>query len=285
MSAIMIATLGGQPQIITFALDALLKQGAPISHVVVIYLNSHHPRFQQATSRLRQELQGEQYRDRGITYEFVALKIGNRYLGDIRTEAEVDASSRFINDLIDSYKSKRQTLHVCVSGGRRILGLLTMATAILSFQHQDKLWHMFTHDDIQTEAQGGNIMHLPTGFTAADFQLIEVPVLPLGHYFANLRNFSGVAGQRKALDQVEQERCQKVIDQLTEREQGILKALVEGLTRKQVADTLSLSIKTVDQYKTTVYEACRIAWAVPESQPLNQSFVITKFRDFFQMNV
>ena len=42
----LIATLGGQPQIITFALDYLLEQHTPIHGVIVVYLSPRNERLQ-----------------------------------------------------------------------------------------------------------------------------------------------------------------------------------------------------------------------------------------------
>jgi CRISPR-associated protein Csx14 len=50
----LVATLGGQPQIVTFTLDLLLKRGIPISEVVVVH-PAASPRIQQSLERLNAE--------------------------------------------------------------------------------------------------------------------------------------------------------------------------------------------------------------------------------------
>lgn len=40
---ILIATLGGQPQIVTFALDTLLQQGEPVTQVYLLHLTPPQP--------------------------------------------------------------------------------------------------------------------------------------------------------------------------------------------------------------------------------------------------
>ncbi len=44
----LLATLGGQPQVITFTLDLLLQRGYPISEVVLVHPEATHPRLQQS---------------------------------------------------------------------------------------------------------------------------------------------------------------------------------------------------------------------------------------------
>ena len=42
----LIATLGGQPQVVTFALDALLSRGVLITQVIVLHFNSNASKHQ-----------------------------------------------------------------------------------------------------------------------------------------------------------------------------------------------------------------------------------------------
>ena len=50
---IMVATLGGQPQVVTFTLDELLSQGFPIREVIVLYLSAEGSRVNRALERLQ----------------------------------------------------------------------------------------------------------------------------------------------------------------------------------------------------------------------------------------
>ena len=50
--SVMVATIGGQPQVVTFALDALLARGEQVREVVVLHLSPRNPRFGRALSRL-----------------------------------------------------------------------------------------------------------------------------------------------------------------------------------------------------------------------------------------
>ena len=51
----LLATLGGQPQVVTFTLDLLLQRGFPISEVIVIHPQAAHPRLQHSLDRLNAE--------------------------------------------------------------------------------------------------------------------------------------------------------------------------------------------------------------------------------------
>jgi len=56
----LIATFGGQPQIITFTMDLLLAMGQEIDQVIVVYLASSQ-RYQDSFRKLAGEFPGDQY--------------------------------------------------------------------------------------------------------------------------------------------------------------------------------------------------------------------------------
>lgn len=289
----MVATMGGQPQVVTFALDALLVQGLAVSDVIVLYLAPHQERIQQALVKLATEFAGGCYHGRPLHYRPCPVRSGLQPLADIHDEADANATWETVNELLGSLKAERRTLHVCISGGRRILGLLTMSAAMLHFGHQDALWHMYTPDKLIRQSADGALMHLPPN---SGFRLIRVPMLPWGSYFPALRQlaqpgFFGqdsprggwdvLAGPRALLDEAEQQRCQAVVERLTLRQREVLQAFARGLSPQAVAETLHITIKTVDSHKTVILAECRNTWSLPEAAPLDYRFLAEKFELFF----
>ena len=47
----LVATLGGQPQVVTLALDALLAQGVPVSELILLYLSPENDRIQNCITK------------------------------------------------------------------------------------------------------------------------------------------------------------------------------------------------------------------------------------------
>ena len=278
----LVATLGGQPQIITLALDALLSQGVPVTNVVVLYFASSSPRYQRSIEKVKSEFKNQQYGDYPIQLTWRPLKVAKHPLQDIRNEADADAAWAVINQLLIDLKKQHHILHVCISGGRRILGLMTMSAAMLHFGHQDVLWHMYTPEDWLAEAKDGALMHIPAD---SGFTLIQVPMMPWGSYFPALRTLTMPSGHngdvldapRKVLDYGEQARKTAVLNQLTKRQREVLYAFAEGLDPNQVAQKLFISIKTVDSHKTIILAECRIAWNLPENTWLDYRFIAEKF--------
>ncbi|MCP4418137.1 MAG: histidine kinase, partial [Chloroflexi bacterium] len=265
----LIATLGGQPQVVTLALDALLSRAIPINEVVVLHFASGLSRTQHSIHKLTAEFTNGQYGEHAIELTLLPLMSVNQAMADIRDEADANAAWESINQLIINLKEQHQTLHVCISGGRRILGLMTMSAAMLHFGHQDALWHMYTPEEWIAEAKDGALMHIPADL---GFNLIQVPMMPWGSYFPALRMLTMpsalstdvLAAPRKIMDYGEEAKKTAVIHQLTPRQKEVLHAFGEGLDPRQVADKLFITVKTVDSHKTVILAECRNAWNLPE---------------------
>jgi len=278
----LVATLGGQPQVVTLALDGLLARGVPVSELILLYLSPENVRIQRALQKVAAAFVDGRYGERPLHYRPYPIRTGPQFLRDICDEADANAAWDAVHQLIAQLKTDRRTLHICISGGRRILGMLTMSAAMLHFGHQDVLWHMYTPDDIRRAADEGAIMHLPPD---SGFRLIRVPMMPWGSYFPALRALAQpqlptddvLAGPRRLLDRAEAGKCTAVINRLTDRQKEVLRAFAAGLNPQQAAEKLFISIKTVDTHKTVILAECRNAWDLPEDAYLDYRFLADKF--------
>ena len=281
-STVLVATLGGQPQVVTFGLDLLLAQGVPVDELVVIHLAG--PRYRQAYRRLAEAFPGDHYGDRAIHLRGVPVLHQGRPLDEIRDTADADAIWRTVHELIAALKGRGLRLHLLLTGGRRLLALMAVSAALLHLEHGDRVWHLYTPDDVVQAAYNGVLLHVPP---EAGIQLIEVPLAPLGAYFPGLRPLLNtspaetIAARTRWLDDVEQGRCRAVLARLSERETDVLRAFAEGLTPAEVADRLAISSKTVDTHKTAILAECRVAWALPEDERLSYHWLREKFGRYF----
>ena len=284
--SILIATLGGQPQVVTFALDALLEQGEDIREVYVIHLSPANPRIRHSLHKLSSEFSDDTYRGRKMRFRPIPVRLGPEVVPDIRSEVEANAAWQTVYNLITELKKQRRTLHICVAGGRRLLALLALSAAMLHFGHQDKLWHLYTPDELRERANEGAIMHVKS---EDGVHLIPVPMVPWGAYFPALRMLAQatpeqlLAMQRHWVDEAELQRCREVYRKLSSRARKVLKLLAQGYTPQEVAEKLCISIKTVDTYKSQIYAECRIAWGMVESAYLNYYFLREKFAPLVNM--
>jgi len=273
--------------VVTFALDALLAQGETISQVVVLHLSPENARVQLALTQLSREFTDDFYTRGGLPCRFrhIVVHDGPQPLLDIQNAADAAATWRVVHELISTLKSQDWRLHLCLAGGRRMMGLLAMSAAMLLFGHYDRLWHMYTPDEFLARAHDGAIMHARP---EDGVRLIQVPVAPWGAYFPALRALAqttpeqAIAVQTRWLDQAERARCRAVVQRLTPRQLDVLRAFATGQRPQQVAETLSVTVKTVHAHKTIILSECRNAWDVPDETRLDYYFLREKFGRYFQ---
>ncbi|MBL7064100.1 MAG: histidine kinase [Anaerolineae bacterium] len=280
-----VATMAGGPQIVTFALDNLLRQGEIIQEVIVVHLSPQaDPLTGQALVKLAAEFPGDRYAERPCRLRFFPVRRGTEKLDDIRDEAEANVAWSAIHELVATLKAQGRRLHICIAGGRRMLALLTTSATMLHFDHNDRLWHMYTPAGFIERSCDGAIMHARP---EDGVRLIQVPVAPWGAYFPALRALAqttpeqAIAVQTRWLNQAERACCRAVVERLTPRQSDVLRAFATGQRPQEAAESLCITLKTVDSHKTVVLDECRNAWGVPEDTQLDYHFLHDKFWLFF----
>jgi CRISPR-associated protein Csx14 len=281
---VLVATLGGQPQIITFTLDLLLQAGYPISKVIVVHPSAPpRSRLQHALHCLYAEFTGDYYRAAQHTIHFQSqvLELDGQPIDDIVDSSHADGTLNTIHRLIGDLKRQGYHIHLSVSGGRRMMALLAISVAALNFDRHDHIWHINTPENIKSAADEGNIMHVPTD---AGIRLIEGPFVALGAYiYSPARSFHiAQEEQRIQMEAQERARCAQVVERTTPAQLKILRALAGGSHPKQVAKELELSSATVNSHCTFLYSYCRDAWNIPKGEQLNYHFLQAKFAEYFQ---
>ena len=282
----LVATMAGGPQVVTFALDQLLQRGEVINEVTVVCLSPQvDPLTGQALVKLAAEFPNDHYVGRPCRLHFLPIRQGGKRLDDIRDDAAVNVAWSAIYELIASLKTLGRHLHVCITGGRRMLALLAMSAAMLHFDHHDRLWHMYTPSEFLERARDGAIMHARP---EDGVRLLQVPVVPWGAYFPALRALAQaspmevVAAQTRWLDSAERAHCRAVVEQLTPRQLDVLRAFADGQSPQEVAETLCVTVKTVHAHKTVILSECRNAWEFPQDARLDYHFLREKFGRYFR---
>ncbi|MBN1813836.1 MAG: histidine kinase [Anaerolineae bacterium] len=281
-----VATIGGQAQVVTFALDDLLGRGEVIRRVIVVHLapDAGRRRTASALAQLADEFAGNEYAGGRCRLELFPIRYSGSRLDDIRDEVAAGACWSEIYRLMGELKAQGARLHVCIAGGRRMLALLAMSAAMLHFDHNDRLWHLYTPAELLERARDGAVMHVGP---EEGVRLIQVPLMPWGAYFPALRGLAGsgpadvVAAQVQWMDAAERERCQRVVERLTSRQLDVLRAFAGGQNPQEVAERLSITVKTVHAHKTVILSECRNAWELADEAALTYHFLREKFGRFF----
>lgn len=281
----LVATLGGQPQIVTFTLDLLLKRDIPISEVIVVH-PAASPHIQQSLARLNAEFVGNCYTFEGRTltihFRQQVLSHYDSVIDDIVDEATASGALDTIGELIRSLKRQQRIIHFSISGGRRLMTFLSFSAALLYFETPDELLHLYTPEHVKERVDKSGAMHVsPDGDGR---RLIEVPFARAAQPFLalmlNRTPSDTIKTQHEQQKAEEQQRCKQVMDVLTDRSKTILQAIAQGLHPREVADTLHLDSSTISYYTSKIYRECRNVWNVPEDTRLDYHFIQAKFADY-----
>jgi CRISPR-associated protein Csx14 len=273
----MIATLGGQPQVVTFALDALLARGEPISELYVLHLALENPRTRQSLARLSEAFVDDHYAGRRCRFRRIPIGPSHAPLYDIHNEHEAELLLQTVRELLAGLKQQGHKLHLCITGGRRMIGLLVMSAAALLCDHQDRLWHMYTPDAFRGRAEGGAILHAGP---EDGVQLIQIPLVPWGAYFPALRlmaQSSAPTAAQQLRSLVDEQQCRQVYGRLSQRQREILHLFARGHRPQDVAEALHISLSTVNTHKTVILAECRAVWAIADGEPLDYRFLRERF--------
>jgi len=281
----LLATLGGQPQVVTFTLDLLLQRGFSISEVIVVHPEASYPRLQHSLDCLNAEFVGDRYQVSGQTIHLRShvLHLDDEPLDDIVDEVSADGALNTIHHLIRSLKRQHRCIHLSITGGRRLMSSIATEAALLNFTHSDHIWHIYTPDPIQAQANAGTLMHVSSH---DGVHLIERHFVPWGTYFSDLPQSISTAQeairfQKSKVDAQEQARCDRVVKQATDRQLDVLRAFAKELSPQEVANHLCLSVKTVDTHKTVLLGLCRNAWNKGPNESLDYHFLQKAFASYF----
>ncbi len=282
----LVATLGGQPQVVTFTLDLLLRRGFPIRDVIVIHPYASRERLQHSLECLNTEFTGDQYHYDGQTltchFRSMTLLLDQIPLEDIIDITSAKGTRETIYQYIQELKQEPRHVHLSVTGGRRLMALLAISAAQLKFDPFDHIWHIYTPEDIKAQVKDGQQMHVPAD---AGVNLIEMPFIPLGDSFINIPPTANTAqavqnAKQAQIAAEERARCQQVDRELTKRQRDVLRAFAAGLNPQEVADNLVISLSTVSTHTGKIFEVCRIAWELPD-YGLTYHFLRERFANYF----
>jgi len=281
----LLATLGGQPQVVTFTLDLLLQRHIPIREVIVVHPASQ-PRLQHSIACLNAEFPGDRYKVDGRTIHFRrhVLRDYDRPIDDIVDERTADGALNTMDELIRGLKLRQCIVHFSITGGRRLMSFLSVSAALLNFEPADRLWHLYTPEAVAQRVRDGAIMHVQP---EDGVQLIEVPFARLAQPILSHVLSSGPPGARTAIrSQVERReaeeraKCQQVVDKASPSQRRVLRAYAQGLHPQKVAIQLCISPSTVSSHNNVLLRLFRNVWDIPENERLDYRSLQTRFAHY-----
>lgn len=299
----LIATLGGKPQIVTFAVDELLRQHVALHRVCAVHLAPSDPAIQRSLSLLRNEFDSfPLYRQRAERLGIARLRFdsftvrerpgdalaslhsaaGGRAIERIDDFAAPTAIWLTVHRLIAALKREGYAIILLVTGGPRLIGLQALSAASLLFDMHDQCLHLYTPPALRERAGRGEILHRAEDAPA--IRLVHVPLLPINMIAPNLQEAALASPQdvlesgKSRLSRQDRQRVRQVMGRLTPRQREVLREFARGgADSATVARRLNITPATLDSHKARIFEECRIAWELPEKKRLSHRFLYEKF--------
>jgi CRISPR-associated protein Csx14 len=280
---VLVATLGSQPQIVTFTLELLLQRNFPIDEVFVIHpFPRERPRLQHSLACLQTAFTDYYPRklQRTIHFHSCVLHFDGQPIDDINDDTHADGTLETIHRLIGDLKRQGYRMHLSVSGGRRLMALLAISVASFNFDRHDRIWHIYTPEALMPVVHDGAVMHL---IPDSGIRLIQGPFVALGSiiYSPDQSFRSAREEQRVRAEAEERTRCAQIVQQATPAQRRVLEAFARGLTPQEVADELMIAPVTVNSHKTVLLGHCYNTWNIPPKPRLTYTFLRTKFEGYF----
>lgn len=278
----LVATMGGKPQLVTFLLDLLLARGEAIDQVFVVYI-APYGRSQTAFKKLKREFSKDCYCGRTCSLRGIPIQVGASTLEDIRTPDEVEIVRQNVHNLFEEIKKQGQRIHLGLSGGRRIISLIAFAAAMQYLTPVDHIWHLNVPYELDDQNREGEILHAPSN---SNLYLVPVPFVPWVAYFPNLEHLLKRSPQEVGetsmgwLSEEERGRCQLVWNTLTLRQKEILSLLATGQTRHEMADKLGIAVTTIDSHRESILEKCCLVWEAQSGEEFDARFLQQYFGPF-----
>ena len=153
--SIIVATLGGQAQIITLALDRL-QQRIGRMHLIQLYLlnPASNPRYQQALTTLRSTFDHGDYP--GTLLKAHVLRRSSMAIDSIDGADAADSIHDSIHADLKAYKAQGANLHILPTGGPRLLGMLLLSAAQAICTRSDRCWHLASSEGVRRASANGS---------------------------------------------------------------------------------------------------------------------------------
>ncbi|BAF60112.1 hypothetical protein PTH_1931 [Pelotomaculum thermopropionicum SI] len=279
-TAALVATLGVEPQVVTITLDLLLAGGWTIGETVVIYTKT--PRVQEALVIIEEEFKREAYP--GIKLRAVAVASAEGMTGDFCTDEELQSLLRVLYTEVRHLRQAGRVVHLCVSGGRKVMGIMGMVVAQLLFGPDDYVWHLITEG---WQPGAGRQLHLPPD---KGVWLVPVPVLRwneagmLMQAVAELKDPAEVMAWQEKLSRASRVKRQREFIErwLTRAEREVVRLACQGMDNAAIAGALYKREQTVANQLRGVYEKFREWLGYPEGN-VDRHRLIAEFAPYFTL--
>ncbi|NLJ40447.1 MAG: CRISPR-associated protein Csx14 [Clostridiales bacterium] len=274
----MIATLGLEPQVVIIALDELLYQKFNISEVTIIH--TAKPGVLSAMEIIKREFAANLYP--GIQLRSVVVNDGTDSLRDFHSEKDLQGLMQTLYMEMLRGRKNNSRVHFCLTGGRKVMGILGMVVSQLLFSHKDKAWYLITED---WHPENKNKLHMGENDRA---WLLQIPVLRWNEAGTLIQTVAELKDPAEAMEWYERltrqgrfkRKSEFIKHWLTPAQRKVAYLACLGLNNKDIAYKLKKKVQTVANQLGRIYEKLD-EWLEFPDAGANRSVLIAEFAPYF----
>ncbi len=268
--AVLISSLGTEPQIITLALSHLLSKDIPIAEVVGIYPQTTDAAINSGIRRLQEAWSSLPFADR------VALTLTEIQVKDVTSEEDLKIVYREIRHWVHSFKSRGWSIFLNVSGGRKPIAICALIVAQFLFDAHDHLVYLVSSPNLVRSRE----------FTAdpSEYRLIELPV-PLWSEEGSVLSVIAQYDDPWAASMIQREFLRRDVRQrwlyflasvLTPAERRVVRDLVlHGGTNREIGRRIHRSPRTVGHQLSAAFRKMRSFLELPADATMDRTTLVS----------
>lgn len=270
-NAVLLATLGSEPQVIGLATQLLLRKSEPLSLVVVLHTRPNRSPIDEALPALRRAFAGQPTWPQLETIEMP--------IDDILSPEQIEVFAKELFQHLKRYVGSGARVHLLLAGGRKSMAMVGTTVAQMLLGPDDKLWYLYSDEPLRLSRRAA--------LRADDHaELIPVP-LPQMSTAAPVytRPFLAETPQDafQALEREQQRRLRHFVEQeLTAAERELAKLLVaEPLTVAELAARLHKQPKTVTNQLNSIYSKAESTFGLQPDKGVKREFLRSQLLPYF----
>lgn len=272
MKAVLIATLGAEPQVISLATQTLLRQDALLRAVVVLHTHAAYEPVATALPLLQNCFATQP--------TWPPLHTEPVPVDDVLEPAQFEQFSQSLYTVLKTWIAQPARIHLLLAGGRKPMAMLGMSVAQLVCGPDDRVWYL--HSDEVLRKSGRMLTEL-----GDQVQLIAIPLprfTAAPPLFTRPFQAATPAAARDVLAAEQRQRLQHFVHhELTAAEREVA-ALVarDVLTVKEIGARLHKSPKTVTNQLNTIYSKLESFFGLQPDVGVKREFLRRELGDFFE---